>query len=276
MARVMGVARLHFVNTSAGIDTWEVRTWLAPLSDTEPRPDWSAADVSGKLETSTSLNDASASYLEVPSALLRADNYSQWRKQLASHAYENCAIEVLRSPTLKATAPPGGTEADFRARLALGLREKRDAAVDALKLKYGPKLQTLQDQLRRAQERVDRERSQLSQQKMNTAISVGASILGAFFGRKGFGVGDVGRVGTAARSAGRIGRESADVDRASESVEVLQQRYNDLQQDMARETSTLQQQFSTDSVAIERVTVKARKSDIDVTEVGLAWVPIPD
>jgi len=276
VARVMGVARLHFVNTSAGIDTWEVRTWLAPLSDTEPRPDWSAADVSGKLETSTSLNDASASYLEVPSALLRADNYSQWRKQLASHAYENCAIEVLRSPTLKATAPPGGTEADFRARLALGLREKRDAAVDALKLKYGPKLQTLQDQLRRAQERVDRERSQLSQQKMNTAISVGASILGAFFGRKGFGVGDVGRVGTAARSAGRIGRESADVDRASESVEVLQQRYNDLQQDMARETSTLQQQFSTDSVAIERVTVKARKSDIDVTEVGLAWVPIPD
>ena len=276
VARVMAVARLHFVNTAAGVDSWETRTWLAPMSDTEPRPDWSAADVvATKVATATTGNSA-AGYLPIPAALLRAENYAQWRRQLVSHAYETCTIDVMQSSLLKGSVVSGGSEADFRARMAVSLREKRDAAVDAMKRKYGPRLQTLQDQIRRARERSDRERSQLSQQKMSTAISVGTSILGALFGRKGFGVGDVSRIGTAARSAGRIGRESQDVDRAEESLDVLQKRYDDLEQEVARETATLQQQFSADNVQVERVTVKARKSDIDVIDIALAWIALPD
>jgi len=276
VARIMGVVRVHFVNATAGVDTWETRTWLAPISDTQQRPDWSAADVAGKIETSTANSDASASYLAVPAAMLRAENYSQWQKQLESHVYETATHELLQSALLKIKSAPGDSEADFRARIALALREKRDAAVDALKRKHGPKLQAAQDQLRRARERVERERSQLSQQKMSTAISVGTSILGALFGRKGFGVTDIGRVGTAARGAGRIDRESEDVNRAEEGLDVLQQRYADLEQDLARETAALQQQFSTDAISVEKLTVKARKSDIDVTDIGLAWVALPD
>ena len=272
--RVIAVARMHFVNAAAGIDTWEARTWIAPLAGTEQRPDWSAADVASEVASTASNRDPFASYLPVPAALLRAENYSQWRRQLEAHVYETCTLELFRNSLLGAVSAPGGSEADFRARIALGVREKRDAAVDALKRKHGPKLQTLQDQMRRARERIERERSQLSEQKMNTAISVGTSILGALFGRKGFGVSDVGRVGTAARSAGRIGRESEDVARAEESLEVLQQRYADLEQDLVRETAALQQQFSADTIAVERIVVKAKKSDIDVTEIGLAWVAV--
>ena len=60
-------------------------------------------------------------------------------------------------------------------------------------------------------------------------MSMGASILGAFLGRKTLSAGNIGRVTTAARSASRIGRESEDVERANENLDVLQQRLRTLE-----------------------------------------------
>jgi hypothetical protein len=274
VARVLGSARLHFVNAAAAIDVWQTRHYLAPISDDGQRPEWTAAEVLAAVPRGQ-VNESLASYLPPPAVLLRAENYKQWRQQLASYVYESASIEVLQSSLLKGAAGTGSNEAEFRAHLALTLREKRDAAMDALRRKYAAKVQALQDQIRRAHERAERERSQLSQQKISTAISVGTSILGALFGRRGISAADVGRVGTAARSAGRIGRESQDVDRADDSVEVLQQRQAELEQQIAADTAALQQEFSADSSPIERVQIKARKSDIDVTDLGLAWIPLP-
>src|SRR4029453_4392708 len=104
-------------------------------------------------------------------------------------------LEVLRCPLADLVSAPGGTESEFRARVALVLREKRDAAVEALRRKYAPKLTTLEDQVRRGQDRIERERSQLSDQKLNTALSVGTSILGALLGRKKLSVTNMGRLG---------------------------------------------------------------------------------
>ena len=107
---------------------------------------------------------------------------------------------------------------------------------------------------------------------MSTAISVGTSILGALLGRKKISVGNVGRVGSAARSAGRIGRESDDVSRANESLEVVKQRYADLSNEFEQETSRLQGEFDPAAATIERVQIKPRKADIDVTRMTLVWV----
>lgn len=271
--RVLGVARMHFVNAPAGIDVWETRSYLAPLSDDGSRPDWASAEVAGDLKDRLETNGpADARYASAPAALLRAENYRTWQKQLEAYVYEAAGLDVFRSALTGATAVPGGSEADFRARLAFVLREKRDAAVEALRRKYEPRRKTLEDQERRAQERIERERSQLSQQKMQTAISVGTSLLGALFGRKKLSVGNIGRAGTAARSAGRIGRESDDVTRAEESLEVLQQRRTDLENEFAQETSRLQGEFDPADTPIDRVQVKPRKSDIDVTQMALVWV----
>ena len=70
------------------------------------------------------------------------------------------------------------------------LPEARDEALDDLREKYTKRLTRLDEKIRRAEERVEREESQYSQQKMQTAISIGASLVGALFGRKiaSFGV----------------------------------------------------------------------------------------
>ncbi|HEY4368517.1 MAG TPA: hypothetical protein VGN07_14870 [Steroidobacteraceae bacterium] len=273
--RVLGIARLHFVNAPAGLDAWETRSYIAPFSDDGSGPDWSQAtvgtDIKNQLE---SQGAAGARYLSASPALLRSANYKTWQQQLESQVYASAVLNIFRCPAINATAAPGGTEADFRAHIALALREKRDAATDALRKKYAPRLAALDDQIRRGEEREAREESQLSQQKMQTAISIGTSILGAFLGRKKISVTNIGRVGTAARSAGRIGKESDDVGRAQDSLETLRQRKVDLDNEFAQETSRLQGELDADVATIDQVQVKARKSDIDVTTLALLWLPV--
>src|SRR5262249_7563109 len=161
----------------------------------------------------------------------------------SAHLFESARSEVVVCDAHESTSPPGMSEGDFRAQLALAAREQRDAAVADLKRKYAPKLAALDDQLRRAGQRVERERSQLSEQRMHWIVSIGASVLGAFLGRRTLSAANVNRAASAARAATRIGRESGDVDRASDSMEAIQQRQRELQQQFDADAAALEARF---------------------------------
>jgi hypothetical protein len=271
---VMGTAKLHFVDAKLALDQWQTTAYLAPISDDGARVLWDEAQSVPELKSRLSKTPASSStFAQLPAGALRTQSYAAWGKALAAHLFESARSEVFVSDALKATSPPGMSEGDFRAQLTLAGREQRDAAVADLKRKYGPKLATIEEQLRRAAERIERERSQLSQQRMQSAFSIGASVLGAILGRRTLSATNVNRAASAARAATRIGRESGDVDRANESLEVIQQRQKDLQQQFDADAATLATRFDASAVTLRKVQVSPRKSDIAVGEVALVWMP---
>jgi len=271
---VMGLAKLHFVDAKLGLDQWDTTAWLAPLGDDGKSVDWAAGAAHPDLKARLSKSPATgAAFADLPGAAMRAANYAAWGKSLTSHLYEQARAEIFFCDAIKLASTPGEDEAQFRVRLAQSLREKRDEAVEALRRKVAPKLATLQDRVARAEDKVQREQAQLSQQKMNTAVSVGAGILGALFGRKAVSVGTIGRASSAARSASRISRESQDVARADESLEVVRQRLADLQAESEAEIAALAASFEGEAVALRKVSVTPRKSDIAVGQLALVWVP---
>jgi hypothetical protein len=216
---------------------------------------------------------AGATFAPLPAAAMRRQAVDQWRKTLESHLYQNVSLELLSCPAMKLTSLPGEKEGDFQARLAQALREKRDLEVARLKAKYAPRLQTLTDQLRRAEDRVEREKAQAGQMKIQTALSVGATLLGAFLGRRMVSAGNIGRATTAMRQASKIGKETADVARADESATVLRERLAALEQQFQDETTTLQGQMEVGAVEVRKTQVRLRKSDVTVGTVGLCWTP---
>ena len=167
----------------------------------------------------------------------------------------------------------GESEGDFRARLALAARERRDADIARLREKFAPRLSSLQARLQRARDRTEKERAQLSQQKLQTTISVGATILGALLGRKAVSAGNIGRATTAARSATRIGRESTDVQNAQESEQQLEQGIAQLQAEMEAAVGDLSGMLDPRSIELRQVSLSPRKSDIVVGKVQLLWTP---
>ncbi|MBP7275641.1 MAG: DUF87 domain-containing protein [Kiritimatiellae bacterium] len=269
----IAACKLHFVDATSKTDTWVTRTLWAPLSDDGRSALWDEAEEHGDLRPM--MEDAPAAgagFAELPAGAVNARNADAWRKGAAARAYQSSTLDILRCAELKMASSAGESEGDFRARLAQALREQRDLEVAKLKAKYAPKLQTLGDQLRRAEERVAREKSQSGQQKLSTALSVGATLLGALLGR-GMGVGTVGRAATAAKSAGKIGKEQAEVRRAVESAELLQQRLSDLEAQFEQEVAALQTEIDPAHVELASTVVRPRKSDITFTMVGIGWIP---
>ena len=271
---IAGFAKLHFVDSKIGVDQWLTQGYLAALDDDGKQPLWTEsnarADFRGLLGRSPANN---ASFAALPGAAAREASYAAWGKSLAANLYENARSQQLVCDALKMSSSPGESEGDFRGRLTHLLREQRDAAVEDLRRKYAPRLASLQDRMRTAADRAAREKDQLKSQRINTALSVGASILGAVFGSRRITAGNIGRVATAARTAGRLGREKDDVDRAEDSLEVLQQRLEALKAECEAETARLAQSLDAGAISLRTVQLTPRKSDIAVGEVALVWAP---
>ena len=271
--RVLGVAKLHFVDAKAALDTWVTRAYLAPFAPLGGA-NWEQAavadDISAELDREPA---AAASFAEMPAAALNPKSYAAWSRELETVIFQTATLDLMTHPELKLASAPGEAEGDFRVRVSERLREARDTDVAKLKAKYAPKLQTLSDQLRRASERVAREKAQAGQQKLNTALSIGATVLGALFGRGMRSAGSVGRATTAARSASRIGKEQADVARATENAEVLQERMDALQAQFDAEVAALREPVAPDALEIQKRAVRPRKADIAIATLGLCWTP---
>ena len=271
---VAGFGKLHFVDSKLALDEWQTAGWLAPLDDDGGNASWAdAARDSGLKSRFTPAPVAEAEYTELPGSALRAASYASWGKSLQSHLYETARANLFYADALKTASKAGESEGDFRARLALVAREKRDAAVTALRQKWAARLRQLTDQIRRAEDKREREKQQLNQSRMQTAVNVGTTILGALFGRKAISATSIGRAGSAARSASKWGHESQDVARAEESLEVLQQRLADMQRQVEAEVAQLESSLDATTIDLRSVEVPARKSDIAVGEVALVWTP---
>ncbi len=261
-------AKLHYVQAKSGLDSWRTLSLLAPFGD-DGEPLWDEALRAADLGSGGEPAEG-AGFAELPASALSDRSYAGWASDLKSHLYETGAIELLRCGELKLASEPGESEGDFRARLAHALHEQRDEQVDKLRERYAGKLRTLEDRLRRAEDRVEREQSQLSQRKLDTMVSIGTSVLSAIFGGKR---GAAGRAGTAARSAGRVFSEKGDVARASDNVEVLREQHAALAREVESEVEKLAASLDADSVALERISLTPRKSDIAIGEIRLAWEP---
>ncbi len=109
--------------------------------------------------------------------------------------------------------------------------------------------------------------------QVQAAISVGASILGAFLGRKTISATNIGRATTAVRGAGRVLKESRDVNLAEENVAALQQQLADLEAQFGSEREALTGATDPLQEKLESVSLKPTKANLTIKLVALAWTP---
>jgi hypothetical protein len=271
-AGLLGVGAIHFGDPKAGVDQSEEVVVLTPITNAAVPVRWEAATVLGvpaaALETAPH-EPADGAPLPPPAA--QPKRYEGWARDLAAWLSESRRLELLRDPGSGALSRPGESERDFRVRLREAARAERDARVEALRKKYGPRRGALEERLRRAQQAEAREREQVTQQGLQAAISVGATILGAVLGRKSISIGTVGRATTAARGAGRVFKERQDVVRAQETVAAVRQAMADLEAELQADLAALDAWVEPDRV--ESVTLRPKKADVRVRLCALAWAP---
>ena len=270
---LLGVAEIGY-SDSKTIDMTQSLTLLTPLTSGPIAVDWGQASVIDlPVEDLEGSPEASAQFAELPGSASKNKSYDSWQKDLATWIYRNQKLELLESPSLEVASNPGETERDFRVRLQQRAREQRDEVAEKLRQKYAPKIAALAEKKRRAEQTVEREAEQAKGQKLQTAISFGATLLSSFMGRKAISLTTLGRATTAARGVSRSMKEGEDVDRAQETVEAINQQITDLDAQFKAETDSLEKSSDPQTEQLETISLKPKKSNIAVKLLTLAWAP---
>ncbi|MCI0545875.1 MAG: DUF87 domain-containing protein [Candidatus Rokubacteria bacterium] len=271
---VLGAARLRFVDAKAGVDAGESLVLLAPFAEGAIPVRWDEAVAAGVAVSD--LENApreSAEWEDLPAVASKAKSYGLFKKEFASWLHGSRTLELFRHAGTRETSRPGESERDFRIRLGETLRARREALVAELRKKYAPRTAALEERLRRATQAVAREKEQAAQQGVQTAISVGTTLLGALFGRKAASVANIGRAGTAARGVGRVLKERQDVGRSQETVAAIEQQVADLEAELQAELARVEARADPLAEPLETVSVRPRKTQITVELCALAWAP---
>jgi hypothetical protein len=270
---IVGAARIHYSNVKAGVNETTDLTCTAAVTDAAIPVSWDQAEQAGfRAADLEKAPQPGAEFAGLPSAAAKPKSYAAWTKDFVTWLYGTRTLILFKSPGLRQISLPGESERDFRLRLQQSAREGRDDALDALRRKHAPAVARLQERIRRAEQAVDREKDQASQQKTQTAISVGATLLGMVVGRRARST-SVGRATTAARGVSRAMKEKEDIDRAEETVEALRQQLQDMEAEFQAEAAAMGARADPQTEALEEILVKPKKADISVQLLALAWQP---
>ena len=265
--QLLAVAQVHYSSVKQRVDVSGTLPLGVDVTDSAIAVNWDDA-------TELNVNPADlakepaegATFAEIPTPLLNAKNYPKWAKEAAKYVANSKPLTLWQDPSSGVVSNAGESEGDFRVRAAHAGREGRDAKIAELRAKYAPKVAALQDRLQRAQIKVGQQQVQAQQAQLQTAMNVGAGILGALLGGGRRGV----SLGGAASGVGRAMREGGDVQAAQAEAANVQGQLAALEQQLQTEVDQLQFGAGADLTQID---IKAKASDVSVPLVALGWLP---
>ena len=271
---VLAGLEVRYANTRLSVDQARRLSLAAPLCEGPVALDW---DQSLRLPSERPQLEPAplpgAVFGELPAAAGNPKAYDAWRKDLVRWVRQTCTLQILRSERFKLASRPEESRAEFMGRLAQTSREQRDIEVEKLRRRYADKFAALKDRLMRAEQAVMREEEQLSSKKVETAISFGTAILGAFLGRKAVSASSAGRLGTAMKSAGRLKKESADRERAQETAGAVKAKLAELEQALQADIDKLETAFDPSAETLQETSIAPTPAGIAQEFFGLVWLP---
>jgi hypothetical protein len=270
---VLGLSQIRFTDGRKGLEAVQEEAHVMPVDRDVTVVEWERSmAVSIEQDDLEREPNPEAQFEEIALAAGQAKQYDEWKKAYGNWLFRTATLDLYRSPSLSEISKPGETERDFRVRLQQVAHERRDAAAEKLRQKYGPKIAALRDRIRRAEQAVEREKEQAKQTGLQTALSVGATILGAFMGRKTISATTIGKATTALGKAGRTMKDMKDVGMAQDNVAALQQQLADLEAQFKSETDRLSGS-DPPTEPLETIPLRPAKSNISLKLVALAWLP---
>ena len=272
-ACLLAGAEVLFSNKTHNIEQLEKYWMTVVVNDAELSIDWQEATTRAIDAKSLSKRGEQGAVYRAPSASLeQVKNYRNWEKQFKRYIRTERALRLYRSKAMKLSSGPGEDEGDFRIRLQIAANEHRDLAAGKLRKKYEVKVQRLEERIRKAEQAIEREQSQASQQKLDTMVSIGSTLLGALFGG-GRRSSTARRAGSAMSKANRIRKERQDVENAQENAATLRLQLAALDDALQQDLAAMAEHCDSQRDDLDEVVIRASASNIHIPILGLLWQP---
>ena len=246
---IFGLGKLHYVDAKNKIDTWQEISLLAPIDEDEANVLWNEADSIPDLMKQLDKEPvANANFLQIPSGLSK--NAANYQKSFMTYLYQSLPLNLFQATQFGFTSKPGETEGEFRSRLSVFLKEKRDAALAKIDSDNADKLRVIEDRLNRAQGKASDAQHKAFWQKFSVFFSFITSIINLFIGKK-LTKTAISQTETSIKRAGKIGEDSQAAGRAEEDYATVQQRLEQQKQQLEQEKQNVADKYDADKTPID-------------------------
>ncbi|MGB9589494.1 MAG: hypothetical protein ACPL68_01260, partial [Candidatus Hydrothermia bacterium] len=189
----------------------------------------------------------------VPSGLDTPKAFAGYTKGFAEYLYREQTLEIFYSPALKIYSKPGESEADFRARVSVIARERRDADVERVRSKYAERIARLEKRLEKERRELGDAVKEYEARKREADISTTEAVVGliGIFGRR--------RSFSAVSRKHRL-KEKAKEDIAESQAEIAQisKEIEELRAEIEAEAAAITQNWNAALEEISTVAIKPR------------------
>ena len=181
------------------------------------------------------------------------------------------SIELQVNKELKLYSRPDESAEDFQARCAQAAQAAADAAKAELATKHEEKVAKLEAQLEAAHDRASVVAEQAEDRKRGNLLRAAGDLLGGLFGSRRSAAS---KIGSAADHLTRDA-DGERVDEAKGKVARIEQQRVELDEKLAADSAAIDAKWSAAAAAITTVPVTLERTDVKVTQIALAWVPVP-
>ncbi len=183
-------------------------------------------------------------------------------------------MELPVNRELKLYGRAGESAEDFALRCVQVAGERADAELAKLRSKYESKVTTLRNRLEAASDAVQVARDQQDARSRDDMLSSAGSILGGLLGGRRSRGGLVGQIGRAAGRASRTSAAGSRVEAAENKAARLQDDLEDLEAQLVAELTDIDQRWLEKGKLVESMTVALERTDVKITHLALAWMPV--
>jgi hypothetical protein len=201
-----------------------------------------------------------------------------WRqlpRDLVDHLTRSLTLEIPCNRQLDRYGRPGETVEAFASRCRQAADDEADADTAKLRDKYAAKVARLEDQIDAASDAAAVADRQQQARTRDDLLSSAGSILGGLLGGRRRTGGLLGQVGRAAGRRSRTSAARSRVDAAENKVDRLEARLQDLEQELTEELAAIDERWRAAAADIGTMSIGLEKTDVKVTHLALAWMPVP-
>lgn len=261
---------IHYIDAPKNIDFEEKISYKIYLDENMKNIDFEEKEELGN-NSFEEKEKPNSFYYELPSFVQKEKDLKIIEKDFTDYIYRNSKLTLYKNEFLKITSKQTESLNDFKIRLQDRLNEKIDLEVEKLKIKFVKENDSIETKLSKLYEKLQKEEIQATSTTTDTIISIGTSLLGAFFGNSVINKTNIGKVATGAKGASKILKERNDVKQVENEILELQQQKEALKTLLENEIEKINLANQSSNFPIEEIFIKPKRSDIYNTKLALLW-----
>lgn len=208
-----------------------------------------------------------AKYTQITGWLADPRLLSALKKDFAEWVYRAATIQLRTIPGLNVSAGPDVSDAEFQDMVQKASDKATQEQLDKLNDAHKKKVADLERKIRRQEQQVESEETELKQRRIEEVGSAGEVVLGFL------GVGRKRSVSSSLTKRRLTSQARQDVDEEQAELDDLVKQLEELEAEHTREVTALQQEAAERIGQVTEVPLTPYKKDLFVDLFGIAWCP---